>query len=176
MTGTKIVRFQGTVSTRSEASGHLKSPGDVVLIERGRPRWLLLSCPCGCGEEFPINLDPRIGPAWRLYRNRKTGISLYPSIWRESDCRSHYIIWRDRIYLFGQYDDDFENAERADAAGSLTEAVRERLGKRTLVPFAKIADALNAVPWDVLQVCRRLVRIGIAREGKDKQRGSFGRV
>lgn len=176
MTRTKLVRFQGTFSTRSEASGHLKSPGDTLLIERGRPRWLLLSCPCGCREEFPINLDPRAGHAWRLYRNRKTGISLFPSVWRESGCRSHFIIWRDKIYLLGRYEDDFESAEQLDAAGSLTEAVRERLPERALVPFAEIADALDAVPWDVLQVCRRLVRVGIAREGKDKQRGSFGRV
>ncbi len=175
MTGAGRVRFQGTVSTRSEASGHLKLPGDAVLITRGRPRWLLLSCPCGCGEEFPINLDPRTGPAWRLYKHLRTGLSLFPSVWRESGCRSHYIIWRDKIYLFGRYEEDFENAEQPDETGSLTDAVRERLPEKTLVPFAEIADALNAVPWDVLMVCRRLVRMGIAREGGEKQRGCFGR-
>ena len=59
MMSTRRLRFCGTVSTRGAASTHLKSAGDAVLIERGRPRLLVLSCPCGCGEEFPINLDPR---------------------------------------------------------------------------------------------------------------------
>jgi hypothetical protein len=148
----------------------------------------LLSCPCGCGEEFPINLDSRAGPAWRLYldpragsgwrfyEKRPTGLSLFPSVWRESGCRSHYIIWRNNIYLFGRYEDDFDNAEQPDETGSLTDAVRERLPEKALAPFAEIADALNAVPWDVLMVCRRLVRMGIAREGKEKERGRFGRT
>jgi len=95
-------------------------------------------------------------------------------VWRESGCRSHYIIWRDRIYLFSRYEDDFETAEEPDEIASLTEAVRGRLQKNTLIPFADIAEKLDAVPWDVLMICRGLVRKGTAREGKDKQRGSFG--
>jgi len=57
---------------------------------------------------------------------------------------------------------------------SLTEAVREQLSKDDLVPFAVIADVLNVIPWDVLTVCRQLVRAGIAREGTQKLRGHFG--
>jgi Family of unknown function (DUF6527) len=176
MSRAKTIRLQATVSMRREASGCLKVAGDAVLIERGRPRLLLLLCPCGCGEEFPINLDPRAGPAWRLYRNRRAGISLFPSVWRESGCRSHYVIWGGKIYLFGRYESDFESAEQTDVIGSLSEAVRERLPEKGLVAFAEIADALNAVPWDVLMVCRHLVRAGIAREGEEKQRGCFGRA
>ncbi len=170
------IRLKATVSTRGEASGHLKTAGDAVLIQRGRPRWLLLSCPCGCGEEFPINLDPQAGPAWRLYGNLQSGLTLFPSVWRESGCRSHYVIWRDRIYLFSRYEDDFETAEQPGEIAALTESVRARLRKNVLIPFAEIADSLDAVPWDVLMVCRNLVRKGVAREGRDKQRGSFGLV
>ena len=170
---TNLLRLCGTVLTRGEASAHLKSPGDAVLIERGRPRLLLLSCPCGCGEEFPINLDPRTGPAWRLYGSHQTGVSLFPSVWRTSGCKSHYIIWRDRILLFGQNEEEFERPVQSDEITVLTEAVRNRLPTTGLIPFA---DGLDAVPWDVLTVCRKLVRMGAAREGKGKQRGSFGRV
>lgn len=174
--GPQLIRFQGIVSARSEAAGRLKAPGDAVLIERGRPRWLLLSCPCGCGEEFPINLDPRVGPAWRLYGNVQFQLSVFPSVWRESGCRSHYVVWRNRIYLFRPFSDDFDNAEESKQIASLTEAVRATLRKNNLVPFAEIAEHLNEIPWDVLMVCRGLARKGVAREGKDKQRGSFGLV
>lgn len=178
MSSALVLRLKRTVQSRGDASVHLKSPGDAVLIERGRPRWLLLSCPCGCGDEFPINLDPRAGPAWRLYVNSRTGVSLFPSVWRKSGCESHYIIWRNKILLFGKYEEDFDATPQTDtdATKELTEAVSNQLPISGLVAYAEVADALNEVPWDVLLICRKLVRMRMAREGTGKQRGSFGRV
>lgn len=169
------IRFRGTVARLSDASAHLELPGDTVLVERGRPRLLMISCPCGCGELFPINLDPRAGPAWRLYSDPRRGVSLYPSVWRESGCESHYVIWRNRIYLFGTYEDELDSAG-ADELTKLVELVMDRLPTEGLVSFYDIAESLNAIPWDVLTVCRRLVRMRLAREGRGKQRGSFGRA
>ena len=169
------IRFRGTVARLSDASAHIELPGDTVLVERGRPRLLMISCPCGCGELFPINLDPRAGPAWRLYSDPRGGVSLYPSVWRESGCESHYVIWRNRIYLFGTYEDELDSAS-ADELTKLVELVMDRLPTEGLASFYDIAESLNAIPWDVLTVCRRLVRMRVAREGKGKQRGSFGRA
>jgi hypothetical protein len=162
------------VQSRGEAAGVLRVPGDAVLIERGRPRWLLLSCPCGCGEELPINLDSRAGPAWRLYKNVRHGVSVYPSVWRDTGCGSHFIIWRDRILLFGQDDEELQSG-RQEEASALVAAVRDRLSEERLIPYVEIADELSEVPWDVLTICRQLVRAGFAREGRGKQRGMFCR-
>src|SRR5438309_1731714 len=93
------LQFRGTVSSRSESSGMLRAPGDAVLVKRGRPRVLLLMCPCGCGEELAILLDDRAGPAWRFYL-RGGSITVFPSVWRDTGCESHFILWKDRIYLF----------------------------------------------------------------------------
>ncbi len=171
-----VLRLRRTVQSRGDASIYLKLPGDAVLIERGRPRWLLLSCPCGCGEEFPINLDSRAGPAWRIYLDKRTGVSLYPSVWRESGCESHYIIWRNKILLFRNYDDYFDDAPQTDTLSVLSGAVLDQLPRAGLIEYSEIAEALNEVPWDVLMVCRHLVRTRMAREGTGKQRGSFGRL
>jgi Family of unknown function (DUF6527) len=174
---TKSFRFLRVVPTRGEASAYLKAPGDAVIVERGRARLLMLVCPCGCGEELPINLDSRAGPAWRLYQNRRAGLSLFPSVWRESGCESHFIIWRDKIFLFGQYDDDgLAEPEALEPVGGvpLVDAVREQLSDE-LVPFADIAERLEAVPWDILTACRQLVRKGLAHEGGEEGRGSFCR-
>jgi len=176
MTSTRLLRYCGSVSTRSEASSRLKASGDAVLVERGRPRMLLLSCPCGCQEEFPINLDPRAGPAWRLYEGKYAGISLFPSVWRGSGCKSHYIIWRAKILLFGTNEEEFDTVAPSDELVLLSGAVLAQLSDARLTAFADLADALDAVPWDVLTVCRRLVRSGRAREGTGKQRGAFGKV
>lgn len=99
--------LKATVPTFGAASTYLKKSGDAVIVDRNGPRWLILKCPCGCGEEFPINLDSRTGPAWKLYKNRRTGLSLYPSVWRKSECKSHYVIWRNQIFLFNRYEEGF---------------------------------------------------------------------
>lgn len=170
------LRLKRIVQTRGEASGQLKSPGDAVLIERGRPRWLLLSCPCGCGAEIPINLDPRAGPAWRLYKSAKVGFSVFPSVWRDSDCGSHFIIWRDSIFLFSWGDERFLPLGRAEEIETLSDVVRKQMPSTGFVSYVDIADSLGEVPWDVLDAFRHLVRKGIAQEGTGKQRGTFRRV
>lgn len=137
---------------------------------------LLLACPCGCGEEFPINLDSRAGPAWRLYGNPDKGISVFPSVWRDSGCRSHYVIWRGTIFLFGREEEEFGTQVQPDGFGKLKESVGQELPAQGMVSFSSIAEALDEVPWDVLMVCRQLVRQGVAREGKGRERGHFGRA
>jgi hypothetical protein len=136
----------------------------------------MLVCPCGCGEQLPINLDQRAGPAWRIYKAKNGSVTLYPSVWRESGCESHFIIWRDQIWLFGTNEDEFEDSEQADESQPTREAVFARLPTAGLISFYDIAEALDAIPWDVLRICRRLVRSGAAWEGSGrKERGSFGR-
>lgn len=172
----KKLHLAGVISHRSEASNHLRLPGDAVLVRRAVPRLLLIVCPCGCGEQLPINLDERAGPAWRLYRGDKGGLSLYPSVWRESGCESHFIIWRDRILLFGYnnqnaFDDFLLPEEGVPASESVLGLVRED----AMMSYVDIAEALGAVPWDVLRICRKLARDGVIREGKGKGRGHFSK-
>ena len=168
------IRWRGVVANRAEAAPLLVSAGDAVLVERGRPRLFVLQCPCGCGEVLPINLDPRAGPAWRIYRSNR-GLSLYPSVWRESGCESHFVIWRDEIFLFGRYRGEDEEPDVEEQEARLRDDVLSRLPREGFVPYAEIADMLDAVPWDVLATCRKLVKQGEAYEGSGKKRGHFGR-
>jgi Family of unknown function (DUF6527) len=155
---------------------HLRAPGDAVLVERGAPRWLLLLCPCGCGAEVPINLDPRVGPAWRFYRDARRGSSLFPSVWRDTDCGSHFIIWRGRILLFDRGDDELRSPEDSEELAALMTKVRDRVPASGIISYVEIADALREVPWDVLTACRQLVRSGHLREEPGKRRGMFRRI
>jgi hypothetical protein len=166
------IAWRGTFTNRAGASPAVKAPGDVALVERGRPRWLVFACPCGCGEELPVNLDERAGPAWRLYRSRR-GTSLYPSVWRDTGCESHFIVWRDEILLFG-VGRDFEDESGVDSE-SLLEPVLGALSSDAFIGFDDIAGALGAVPWDVLDACRTLVRRGFVVEGAGRQRAKFRR-
>ena len=166
------MNVRAVVESRMQGNEYLRAPGDAVVVQRGRPRWLILSCPCGCGAELLINLDPRAGPAWRLYKDARLGYTVYPSIWRDTDCESHFIIWRDTIFLFGREDDYFGWIGTDEEKAVLVDAVRLRLNDQP-IPYWEIADQLGEIPWAVLQACRELVRRGDARESQGRDRGRF---
>ena len=168
------LKFRGTVSSRSSASPLLKDPGDTVLIERGYPRWVVMKCPDGCGDELPINIDRKAGPAWRIFQSPRLGLTLYPSVWRDTGCGAHFIVWRNVILLFGAGgDEEYDRFWEDQAYDALRETVLKRLPTREMVHFSEIADELGELPWDVLRVCRDLVRQKLAVEGDDKLRQHF---
>jgi len=147
----------------------LSEPGDTVLVSRsGQDRWLVMSCPCGCGAAIPINLDRRTGPAWRLY-NAGPKITVYPSVWRESDCEAHFIISRGRVFTIA-----FESWYDDELLQGLIPKVESALGSMPQ-HYAEIADTLDEEPWDVLRVCRYLVERQRAKEGTDDLRSHFSR-
>lgn len=169
------ISLKAEVSSRGGVSDLLKEPGDAVLIQRGVPRWLMLKCPCGCGEEIPVNLDARSGKAWRLYRN-KSGLTLFPSVWRDTGCEAHFIIWRDQIVTFG-------GDQALNNSPTLTFDASE-LAKRTIAAwpaggftsYVDVADRLGEIPWDVQEACYRLVEMGLLVAGVGSNRGMFRRT
>jgi len=54
-----------------------------------------LLCPCGCKEEINLNLEPEEKPCWVLNGGRRTDLS--PSIWKSSNCKSHFFIKKGKI-------------------------------------------------------------------------------
>lgn len=161
------IAFKGTVSHRHEASAQLSKPGDTVLVVRGVARSMAMVCPDGCGEELTINVDRRSGPAWRYYL-RNSRLTLYPSVWRDTGCGSHFIVWESKIYWC---DWEYE-----------LDSVADEIAQRTLdaltdefVAYLSIADRLNIVPWEVLAACRQLRRRGRAESGSGKLQDHFRR-
>jgi hypothetical protein len=157
----------GTVGRRSDAYPLVKRPGDAVIVHRDHDRLFVLRCPCGCGEDIVTNLDRQAGPAWRIYRTSR-GTSLFPSVWLETGCASHYIIWDDRILLFGEpwlswYDDD-EVSKNDDINDRVVSALKalERPSD-----FQELAQLVDEIPWAVSYACRRLVMLGRLVEVSD---------
>jgi hypothetical protein len=170
------ISLKAEVESRVGAAALLQEPGDAVLISRGEPRWLLLRCPCGCGEEIPVNLDARAGKAWRLYRGASSGLTLFPSVWRDTGCKSHFVVWRDRILMFGPGPGYGDSPRESFDLMTLSERVLEAWPHGRLVPYVDVADALHEIPWDVQEACRDLVSAGRLFEGRGEQRGMFHRT
>ena len=157
--------FKAQVEQRHEANPLLKISGDAALVHRGVLRSLVMACPDGCGELLTINLDARAGKAWRAYGSHEE-LSVFPSVWRETGCKSHFILWRSKIY-WCDWGDELDTP-----IDDVVDRVRGHLSNE-LALYIDIADALQLVPWAVLSACHRLVREGAAQEGKNKLGGHF---
>ena len=167
------VSLRGKVQQRDLAATLLRFPGDAVLVERGKPRLLILRCPCGCGDDLLINLDRRSGAAWYLYRSRK-GLSLYPSYWRKDGCGSHFILWNNQIYWCLGWESDESDSWHVSA--DIEEKVYAVLPDDWFVNYEQVAEQLELIPWEVLQACRQLVEKGKAISDVWPRRGMYRRI
>lgn len=162
------VRWRGVVGRHRDANSLLAHPGDVVLVERGRPRHLVLRCPCGCGDDISLNLDPAAGPCWRLIR--RDPLIVMPSVWRETGCESHFFVWKHEIdWLEWSLDADNE------IDGELLNRVEHALRHDEFRSITELALDLDETLGDILVACRCLVRGERAREGQGRDVGSFRR-
>jgi len=162
--------FKGTTGTHGEALALVRESGDIALVERGRLRALLCMCPCGCGDVITVNLDRRADKAWSLYR-RGNSISLYPSVWRDSGCESHFVVWSNRVLWL---EEDWLFAD--DQIDQLMVDVLPLIPNHEFVHFRDIADKLDEIPWAVIRACRKLVRADQLAEGRDKYTGYFKKL
>lgn len=163
------LNFRGRVERRHEADILALTPGDLVLVHRGTLRSAIIACPDGCGELLTINLDERAGPAWRLYEGRR-GMTLYPSVWRDNGCGSHFIVWHDTILWCDRFERD--NVEPSFLDNSLVPRVKAALTEN-FRSSAELATELGEIPWEVGRACKQLVQANVAIEGTGKQRGCF---
>jgi hypothetical protein len=68
-------------------------PRTVYVLGEGRHVWsIAMCCPCGCGETIHLNALPGTRPRWRMRRHRDSSVTLHPSVWRNSGCRSHFLL------------------------------------------------------------------------------------
>lgn len=113
------LRYTGSVevaSTGQIAEALLAAKESVLLVRRGGiSRAVVFYCPDGCGDTITINVDSRGGPAWRMRMTAK-GVTLMPSVWRTSGCRSHFILWEHEVYWCGHWTDDETDLEAASDA------------------------------------------------------------
>jgi hypothetical protein len=163
------IKDRGTVTHRHDADDLLKDPGDFVLVSRGVDRAAVMKCPDGCGEVVVANLDARTGKAWKFYRKNRQ-ISLYPSIWRDTGCKSHFILWNHTIW----WCDAFER--QAEVTPDDPESLKVRLEKvltKDWTHYTDIALALDEVPWNVEWICEELSSLGKLVERSSHPKGYF---
>jgi hypothetical protein len=163
--------MKGIVPSHSDAIGLVTQPGDLAIVKRGTLRSAVMRCPDGCGEVITLNLDPRTAKAWRIYQSPK-GFTLFPSVWRDTGCQSHFILWNDAIFWMDGFDVDESGAE---AQKQLDDRIWALLKPDAFIDFVQLADALQEIPWAVLDACKRLMRANRAVAGPGSLKNSFRR-
>jgi hypothetical protein len=162
--------LKGTVPSHQEAVSLVSAPGDVAVVKRGTLRSAVMRCPDGCGEVITLNLDPRTDKAWRIYKSKK-GLTLYPSVWRDTGCQSHFVLWNDEISWVDVF--ELEGEEDSQEKRQLEERVLGLLKPDAFTNFVQVADALDEIPWAVLDACRQLVKNKRAVAGPGAMKSSF---
>lgn len=161
--------LKGIVPSHHEAVALVPQPGDVAIVKRGTLRSVVMRCPDACGDVITINLDPRTDKAWRIYKSKK-GLTLFPSVWRDTGCQSHFVLWNDVISwvdVFGVAEEDSQEKRQ------LEERVLGLLKPDAFTNFVQLADALDEIPWAVLDACRQLVKDKRAVAGSGAMKSSF---
>jgi hypothetical protein len=71
-----------------------------IVQEDGLFEQAAMLCPCGCKRILHMNLLPDEHPCWRVAQHKDGTATLAPSVWRKTDCQSHFWFTRGRIRWF----------------------------------------------------------------------------
>lgn len=63
-----------------------------------KKKWIMFRCPCKCGDVITLSLQQIHTPCWRLGLTSKNRPTLYPSVWRDQGCFSHFWVKDGRVY------------------------------------------------------------------------------
>jgi hypothetical protein len=90
-------RFTRVVMVDSMDSLPKRLGSSLYVVGGAHPKWVVVSCPCGCGERIDVNLMRTRRPTWQLSLESDQ-VSLHPSLWVPKErCGSHFIVRKNRI-------------------------------------------------------------------------------
>lgn len=93
--------YEATWVSRAPSNSEVKERTLYCAHSQNVARWALFLCPCKCGHVITLSLQAAHHPHWRVFKGRQGHPTLYPSIWRNSGCLSHFwvddgqIVWCD---------------------------------------------------------------------------------
>lgn len=79
----------------------LKKHRVYVVGENGHVWQVAMMCPCGCGAVIQLCLLPESSPSWAVMVHADRSVSLHPSVWRTTGCRSHFFLREGRVAWCG---------------------------------------------------------------------------
>lgn len=92
--------YYGSVHFLSSAIDNENVNDKVVycIYFKNKPRWILFRCPCGCMDVITLSAQYCHEPHWGLSATNEGLPTLYPSVWRDKGCLSHFWIKGGKIF------------------------------------------------------------------------------
>jgi len=90
-----------TVSATPPSGAPIHANMFFEVVHRGKSRWVIFVCPCGCGSVITLSLQRSHAPRWVLEKTANNRPSLLPSVWRTTGCQSHFWVHDGRVYWCG---------------------------------------------------------------------------
>lgn len=75
----------------------LKDRDFVEVVYRNQSFWAVFKCPCGCKNTISLPLQKNHNPHWKLEYSIDVKPTLYPSVWQNKGCLSHFWIVNGKI-------------------------------------------------------------------------------
>ncbi|WP_010233421.1 DUF6527 family protein [Clostridium arbusti] len=87
----KKVIFENNFSVKPQKNA-------ITIVKKNNSfKWVKFKCPCGCGKEVTLSLNPSIKPYWEITM-KKNKITLSPSVYLTGfPCNSHFFIRNNKI-------------------------------------------------------------------------------
>jgi hypothetical protein len=76
----------------------LKKNAIYIVEDDGYQEQVAMLCPCDCKRILHLNLLPDDRPYWKLTEHPDGTVSLHPSVWRKTDCCSHFWFKGGRVH------------------------------------------------------------------------------
>lgn len=87
------IYFQRITKISNTPSNESINSSDFIEVEyNNKPVWALFKCPCGCQFVITLPLQNSFKPYWTLSESNSCRPTLYPSIWQNKGCFSHFWI------------------------------------------------------------------------------------
>jgi hypothetical protein len=94
----KELRYSlATFEDRAQARSAAKRDGVAALVApAGKQKWLILKCPCGCGQEIALNLMRSHSPRWHVNVTSAQQFNVHPSV-DATSCGAHFWLRGGRV-------------------------------------------------------------------------------
>ena len=103
---------------RVEEEPEVVEKGIFYLVGTRGCEWsAVFTCPCGCGQPVWLNLLSGQRPRWRVSVHFGHVPSVFPSVWRQVGCHSHFFVRHGCVDWCGSFSDEWVREAATDSQG-----------------------------------------------------------
>lgn len=93
------ITFPKVIMVENAPNNNALEPGKIYCVAPLQiAKWVIFVCPCGCRDIITLSLQEIHNPHWSLSKSSINLPTLYPSIWRDKGCFSHFWLKEGRVF------------------------------------------------------------------------------